>query len=106
MANLRDFKARFIAAIEATGDPLAPIKLQDAHGAANRLGHLMANVADETKVNDISMTLLSGFPDEMDHIACDPSFLMAVCAIFENAIVAYASHLTQKERPMPKGGGN
>lgn len=91
-------KDRFIAAIETTGDPLAPARLHDAHNAVNHLGRLMthdpASSLDAT--NEYAETLLSGFDRDMEHIANDPSFVCALCSILDNALIAYASNLKRK----------
>lgn len=64
-----NIKAQFVAAIEATGDPTAPIKLQDTYNAVSTLGALMMQgKATHDQTQQFAETLLKSFPEEMDHL--------------------------------------
>lgn len=78
-------------AIEKTGDPMAPIKMQEAYQSASELGRMMASFGDQQATQDYSNQLLQDFPDSMDHIASDPNFICALCNLLANAVVAYGS---------------
>lgn len=91
-----DFKRRFIAAIERTGDPRAPIILNDAFGAIDALGRLMAYGNGPEKADAFAKTMLQGFPKDMDHIASDPNFIVALSSMLSNALVAYGVNLLHK----------
>lgn len=88
-----DIRTKFVKAIEATQDPLAAIKLQEAYSRCSDVGRLMASIADKAKTIEFSDKLLKSFPDEMDHIARDPSFICALAGLLSNALVEYSRSL-------------
>lgn len=88
-----DIKAKFVSAMEKTGDPLAPIKLQEAYKHCDQLGRLMAIIGNKAEVEKLSETLLASFPKDMDHIARDPNFICALSGLLSNALIAYGRSL-------------
>ncbi len=90
-----DIKIRFVNAIERTGDPLAPIKLNDAFVHVQQIGKLFASIGDRAKTEAMTNKLLSSFPDEMDDIACDPNFLCSLCALLTEGLVRYGATLSK-----------
>lgn len=88
-----DIKAKFIASIERTGDPFAPIKLEEAYKACSSVGKLFAHISDLQTTQAMSDRLLKDFPDEMDNIACDPNFICALSGLLYEALAQYARGL-------------
>ena len=87
-------KEAFPKLIEATGDPTAPIKLQEAHKWATAVGKMLGNVASQEEVGEIINKL-----EENVQEADTPEFLMVVASMFCTALEAYTIRVT-------KGGKN
>jgi len=89
-----DFKKAFISAISQTDDLLAAIKLQEAYAGAEKVGKMFATKgANQDATQDYTANLLKNFPDDMDAIARDPSFICALCVLLAGALEEYGKSL-------------
>lgn len=85
---------KFTKAIEATNNPLAPIILQEAYGRANQVGAMLSCVASKAEVQSIADRLLKDYSDvEIDKLCATPEFIIALCGLLTNALLAYAREL-------------
>lgn len=91
--EMDNIKRQFITLIDRTGDPFAPITLQNAHGAVEKLSKLMARQAKPETVAAYNEQMLAQMPMDMDHIARDPSFIMALAGMLTSAIETYRDSL-------------
>ena len=85
-------KEKIAYSIERTGNPLAPIIIQSAHTAVEKLGALMTNEADKKTVEQYCEKIASvlSIDDEvLNQIGGDPSFIMALSAILASSIEFY-----------------
>lgn len=79
-----------ISLVETTGDPLAPVKIQEAHKYAAAVGKMLVPVSNKEQVAAIQQRLLSDFEDaELNDLCKTPAFIMALCSMLTNALVSY-----------------
>lgn len=91
---MSEFKRKFAAAIEATNHPLAPIILQDAHSAISHLATMLAVEPLKEETDSIINSLLSSWPDEqLDILASQPQFIIALSTLLVGAIESYRDNL-------------
>lgn len=90
-AGLHYFMTR---AIKVSEDPMAPFKLNDAYGANEALGKLMAKMGTRAEVTAFTERLLSGFTgEELDEISSNPNFICALAALLNQALISYGAAL-------------
>lgn len=93
---MTDFKDQFIKLIEATEDPTAPIKVQDAYNAVNRLGVMIASISDQATVNQLMEKLTSAWPNDLiEEVCCKPEFVMALGGMFNGALKTWKDSLME-----------
>jgi hypothetical protein len=87
-----DFKRAFVKLIERTEDPMAPIKLQEAHKYVDLAAKMLVNTVDKDEVRTYKDALLSFWPDEgeLEAICGKPAFIIAVSAILVQSLIEYA----------------
>jgi hypothetical protein len=86
-----NFKRAFMTLIEQTGDPNAPIKLQELHKYADLVGKMFVPLGSLAAVEEHTKKLLSQYPkdDEMDKSAIDPNFIIALCGMITQSTIMY-----------------
>lgn len=94
-------KRAFIASIESTEDPLAPIKLEKAYLAVTSLGAMFAQKKYQASADEYTKRLLKDFPDddELDKVCTEPGFLIALSGLFVAALGKYVSRLANRGEP-------
>jgi hypothetical protein len=93
MTDIKDFVS---GVITRTQNPVAPILLQDLHGAATGMAKTLAAISSQEQVEHLSLRLLRDFSDtELKTIPGSPEFLMALCALVTEASVAFAQGSTK-----------
>lgn len=81
-----DIRKATANAIERTGDPTAPIKLQEAHKYAASVGKMLAPMCNQLEVQSVSQRLLKDFSDaELDK--ANPALVMALCGCLVEALI-------------------
>lgn len=80
-----DIRKAMINAIEKTGDPLAAIKLQEAHKHAEAVGQMLVSMGDRVAVESITRRLLSKFSDKELNEA-NANFVIALCGCLVTAL--------------------
>lgn len=87
-----DFRRAFVKLIERTGDPVAPIKLQEAHRYANAVGKMLARQSKQANVTVYTEALLSFWPDEdeLTPICGKPEFICALASMLCTSLERYA----------------
>jgi len=89
-----DIKRAFVKAIEKTGNPLAPVILQEAYGRVEALGQMFAECSDRDKVEAFADRLTAAFAEEdLDKHDGDPEFIMALAGLLSTSLVRYGSRL-------------
>jgi hypothetical protein len=88
-----NIKHKFIAAIEQTHNPMAPIILQNTYKSVEQAGSMFASIAERNRTADIKQDLLQAFPENMDDVAASPEFIVAVCALLAQALIQYGKKL-------------
>jgi hypothetical protein len=85
-------------AIRKTENPLAPMIIQDAYGAVDRLAKmLVAGKLDRSLVEAHKIELLSAFTDdELKAYSKRPEFLLALCAMLITALMDYAGDVVKE----------
>lgn len=100
MSDKFNIKKAFAGAIEATQDPLAPIKLQDLHKYAAAVGRMLVPCSSTHEVRELSDKLLKNFTNEELNTP-NPTFVIALCACLTEALVllgrSYADDPTLKK---------
>lgn len=88
------------ASIEVTGDPVAPLILQEAYTALNRLGKLMPQAgAKPEKVEALTSSLLDAWSEsEIEEIASTPDFIMSVAAILSISLKSWIADVERKRQ--------
>lgn len=91
---MSDIKRKFIAAIEVTGDPMAPVALQEAYSSICRIAKIIAGSTNEGAVQNIATRLLQDFPNnEINDLSSQPQFIVALCGLLAQALVSYKEAL-------------
>jgi hypothetical protein len=88
-----DIKRATMALIHKHENPLAPITISNAYGALEALGKLMADVSEPETVKAYNECLLSAWDEEgqLEEVCCKPEFVMALCAILSQSLIAYVN---------------
>lgn len=98
------FKQRFIALIERTDNPLAPLIIQAAHNANERLGPLLAPLADREATKALTSKMMSSWSDEeMNALSTKPELVIALASMLNTAIAGWVSALPLVEEVEPCG---
>lgn len=86
---------KFVNAIEATKNPLAPIILQEAFAHLEPLGKMMAGIADKAEVERIMNKLLSAAEagENIEELCAKPEFIVTLTSMLSGALVAYGRKL-------------
>lgn len=93
-----DIKRALTASIEATNDPLTPIKIQAAFSAATQLGQLLTPLSSEQAVHRVTKRLLKDFTDaELD--VANPALIIALSALLTEATIRLGSHYGSSRQP-------
>lgn len=88
-----NMKRMFTSAIERTGDPTAPIKLQEAYSSASAIGKMLASTADQGKVEALTARLFKDFTDEeLNNLSKSPEFIIALAACLSQSLIGFASN--------------
>jgi hypothetical protein len=84
-----NFKRAFVTLIEQTGDPTAPIKLQELHKYAEAVGQMLVPVGSLAAVEEHTKKLLSQYPEgnTLDQTAASPDFMIALCSLVTQATI-------------------
>ena len=103
MTGTFDFKKAFVGIMERTGNPMAPIHLQEAYRYANAIGKLMAKDTNLEEVTVYRDLFLSAWDEEgqLEEVCGKPRFIMALAGIFAEALVQYAIETTKGVRDVP-----
>lgn len=81
-----DIHNAFANAIKATGDPLAPIKLQNAHANVTAVGKMLVPLSTANQARVISERLLKDFTDtELDKP--NPTLVIVLCNLLCEAMI-------------------
>ena len=92
MAVAEFIKRAWPKLIEETGNPMAPIILQEAYNANKRLGQMLASTANKQLVTDYSNLFLQWMQDaESEEQAARPEFVIALAGMLVESIVAYTT---------------
>ncbi len=93
-----EFKRRVMAVIETTGDPTAPIRLQELAGALSAVGKMLTSQTSKEEVSDLTLKFLEGFPDEdaLEKLCVTPCFVVTLCAMLHQALTDYVGNLKVK----------
>src|SRR5262245_45475145 len=76
--HLREF---WVATINATNDPIAPVKINDLYASIDRVAKMLAaSGASEWEVDLLTAKLLAQFPDETQ-VQHKPEFIIALCSL-------------------------
>jgi hypothetical protein len=90
-------KIAFPELIKATDDPTAPIKLQEAHKFATAVGKMLANNADQARVETFTQSLTRKWErSNLNAIAAEPEFVIALAALFATSIERYVRNVATK----------
>lgn len=85
---------KFVAVIEATENPMAPIILQEAYSGVSKTGKLFASISNKEMVATITERLLKDFPDkEIDKLCSTPEFIMSLCGLLSQSLLSYGRGL-------------
>lgn len=89
---MTDIRKLMTSAIERTENPVAPIIMQEAYSAVNKLAKLMTPIAEsQAEVEIYSERLLREFSDaELNKIGGDPAFVIALCALLTQSLIEFA----------------
>jgi hypothetical protein len=92
MAAKFDFKTAFSRLIERTHDPMAPIKLQEAHKYVDIVAKMLVHNTNRNEVRTYQDALLSYWTDdaELERICGSPAFLIAISSLYVQCLVEYA----------------
>lgn len=94
---MTNIKEKFIGGIEATGNALAPILLQEAYSRVGAVARMFVPMSDKNKVTDILARLMKDFSDgELDYLPASTEFIIALSGMYNQALVEYAMKLKRK----------
>lgn len=94
---MTDIKQAFIKVVEATGDGMAAIKMQDAYNSANAIGKMLAGVSDRKTVDNYFAALSAAWPGDSIHQVCDkPEFVVALAGMFCQSLKAWKDKTVQQ----------
>jgi uncharacterized protein YlzI (FlbEa/FlbD family) len=83
--------------IEATGDPIAPIKLSEAHAKAYAMGQMLVAASDRTKIETYHNKIQSLWNDkEIEEIAYTPEFIITLTGLLCVSLEGYAAKLKEE----------
>jgi hypothetical protein len=80
--------------VKATGDPTAPIKLQEAYVYATAVGKMLAARGEKAKAIDYCNRLLSGL-SKADKASSEPEFVAVTASLFCEALIAYVRRVAE-----------
>lgn len=86
-----DLKERFVNIIERTGNPMAPVIIQDAARACHQVGKLMIGLTDITKAKDITSRLLKDFGEDIETISSTPEFIIALAGCLRTSLAEFVA---------------
>lgn len=93
-----DIKRAFVRLIETTGDPTAPIKLQEAAARVESVGRMMVSLTTKEQLAAIQLRLMSDFEDaELDELCKTPAFVMALCSMLNEALISFTIAVSETE---------
>lgn len=87
------------AMIKLFEDPIAPMKMQQAYDAADKLGRMLATVSDRKLSHKYSEQMLSalGGKEELDKMGGSPEFILVLSAHLCTAIAKCVSDMAEAE---------
>lgn len=89
-----DIKRAWANAIQITGNPLAPVLMQEAYSRTEQLGELLVPCADRDKAAEYLKRLTIDFTDEeFNKIAGEPEFIIALASMLSTSLVKLGSSL-------------
>ena len=89
-----NIKKAWANAIEKTGNPLAPVLLQEAFGRVEQIGTMLAPICDQQKVEVYSQRLMGSWTDEeLNAITAEPEFIMALAGMLSESLIRFGSKL-------------
>lgn len=89
-------KKLFIAAVEKTDNPLAPIILSDSFDAVVKLGKLMTPMSDKACCQQMIDNMLKAFTDDdLNTDGGDPNFICALCLLLVTSLEHFGRNLTK-----------
>lgn len=94
-----DIRQAITRTMQVTGDPTAPFKIQELYARTADVGKMLTTVpgADKAKAIEFSDKLLSAFPEDMNEVAEDPNFTIALCNLLHSALLAWVIEVVHKE---------
>lgn len=88
---------RKAALIRKTANPRAPEIFEAAYNSIDQLALLLVpTVVDKGKVREVTETMLSALPKdnaELNRLAATPEYIIAMAAMFREALVSYGRAL-------------
>jgi len=104
MTTAEFLKLAFPALIERTGDPLAPILLQEAHKHVSLVAKMLVATCDSGVTRTYKEMLLQAWPDDsIDDICGSPEFIVALSAMISTSYEQYAVDTANGVREVKHG---
>src|SRR5262245_40984588 len=89
--------------IQRTGNPTAPLLLQQVGSGVDRLGAMLAPSCDPTRVTELTELLLQAFPDpeNLEEVTRTTEFVVTLCALLHTSLISWVNTGVEISRALP-----